>query len=189
MIVQGLDDLLDETLKLIVCLRTRAPGASLPAKLDALFLKLSGSLSSIEAAETEDLIWNLWHTHKSTEAEDALDEAARMLASRDFTLAETRLSMLVNTWPGFAEAWNKRATLNYLRRRDKASVRDIQQVLAIEPRHFGALSGFGQICLRHGRPAHALSAFEAALKVHPHLASVKAAVEAVGADLRERRLR
>ena len=111
-----------------------------------------------------------------------------MLASRDYPQAETRLSMLVNTWPGFAEGWNKRATLNFLRSRDKPSVRDIQQVLALEPRHFGALSGFGQICLRHGRLAHALSAFEAALAVHPHLASVKAAVDAVSAELRAKRL-
>ena len=188
MTIQPLDDLLDETLKLIVCLKKRDPNPSLPKKLTPLFAKLAGPLSSIDAAETEDLIWNLWHTHKSTEAEDALDEASRMLASRDYPQAETRLSMLVNTWPGFAEGWNKRATLNFLRSRDKASVRDIQQVLALEPRHFGALSGFGQICLRHGRPAHALSAFEAALAVHPHLASVKAAVDAVSAELRAKRL-
>ena len=172
MTIQPLDDLLDETLKLIVCLKKRDPNPNLPKKLTPLFAKLAGPLSSIDAAETEDLIWNLWHTHKSTEAEDALDEASRMLASRDYPQAETRLSMLVNTWPGFAEGWNKRATLNFLRSRDKPSVRDIQQVLALEPRHFGALS-----------------AFEAALAVHPHLASVKAAVDAVGVELRERRLR
>ena len=188
MSIQPLDDLFDETLKLVVCLRSRKPSAALPKKLNPLFARLAGPLSSIDAAETEDLIWNLWHTHRSVEAEDALDEASRMLASRDYSLAESRLALLVNAWPGFAEAWNKRATLNYLRRRDKASVRDIQQVLALEPRHFGALAGFGQICLRHGRQAHALSAFKAALAVHPHLASVKAAVEALDTELRARRL-
>ncbi len=49
------------------------------------------------------------------------------------------------------------------------SVADVDVTLDLEPRHFGALSGLGQIELQQGDPEAALSAFEAALQVHPHL--------------------
>lgn len=165
------------------------PHDSLPRRLDALFAKLAGPLDSIDAADTEDLIWGLWMAHGTAAAEDALDEATRLIATRDYAQAETRLAMLIATWPGWAEPWNKRATLNFLRRRDAAPLRGIQKALALEPRHFGALSGFGQICLRQERATHALTAFETAMAVHLHLVSVRAAVEALGAELKARRLR
>ena len=78
--------------------------------------------------------------------------------------------------PDWAEAWNKRATLYYMLGRDEDSVRDIHRTLELEPRHFGALSGFAQICLRAGDRGSALVAFETALRINPHLNLVQAAV-------------
>ncbi len=74
-----------------------------------------------------------------------------------------------DTQRDFAEAWNKRATANYLLGRYEASVLDIQKTLELEPRHFGALSGLGLINLALGREREALKAFEAARQIHPFL--------------------
>ena len=79
--------------------------------------------------------------------------------------------------PGFAEGWNKRATVYFLRRDYTASVQDIQRTLALESRHFGALSGMGQIFLRQDDLAGALGAFEAVLRIHPHARTIREAVE------------
>ena len=73
----------------------------------------------------------------------------------------------------FAEAWNKRATVNYLLGRFQDSVLDIQKTLSLEPRHFGALSGLGLINLAMGHDREALKAFEAALKIHPFMPGAK----------------
>jgi hypothetical protein len=54
----------------------------------------------------------------------------------------------------------------------------------MEPRHFGALSGLGQIAIRQGEPHLALAAFKAATRVNPHLAGAKAAVESLERALR-----
>ena len=71
--------------------------------------------------------------------------------------------------PDFAEAWNKRATVRFLIGNDAGSRRDIARVMELEPRHFGALSGLGMINMRSGDLQAALQAFEAALRVNPHL--------------------
>ena len=76
---------------------------------------------------------------------------------------------LVDIAPEYAEAWNKRATVHFLLGNLADSIADVDVTLDLEPRHFGALSGLGQIELQLGDPAAALSAFEAALLMHPHL--------------------
>ena len=85
--------------------------------------------------------------------------------------------------PDFAEAWNKRATVHYLMGDYVASVHDIQQTLALERRHFGALSGLGMIYEAIGRPSAALRSFEAALAINPHLDATRQRIEELRREL------
>ena len=118
------------------------------------------------------------------DAEDCLDRAIHHIAAREFGPAEQLLDGLLATHPCYAEAWNKRATLYFLMERDRESLHDIVRTLELEPRHFGAICGFAQICLRHGRRAEALAAFESALLINPHMAGPRAAVDALNAEFR-----
>ena len=115
--------------------------------------------------------------HPHRRAARALDRAASDIAAQRFDLAETRLQQLVRACPDFPEAWNKRATLYYMQERDEESVRDIHRTLVLEPRHFGALCGLGEICLSRGDFEAALFVFQAALRVNPHLDSARVKVE------------
>ena len=74
------------------------------------------------------------------------------MGAGDMRTARAALDLLVTREPTFAEAWNKRATLLYLIGDDDGSVADVRRTLALEPRHFGALSGLGLINARHERP-------------------------------------
>ncbi len=84
---------------------------------------------------------------------------------------------MVDQAPAFAEAWNKRATVLYLMGRLDESVLDIQQTLALEPRHFGALSGLALIYDALEEPAAALRSLEAALAINPHLGGSKERID------------
>ena len=65
-----------------------------------------------------------------------------------------------------------RATLYYLRKDYVRAMADIRQVLAREPRHFGAISGLGMILQEFGDEKHALEAFRRAVAIHPHLQKI-----------------
>ena len=106
-----------------------------------------------------------------------LERATRALTALDFPAADGILARLVATHPDFAEAWNKRATLYYMQSRDEESVASIHRTLELEPRHYGAICGFAQICLSLGDTDSALFAFDAALRVNPHLESVREAID------------
>jgi tetratricopeptide (TPR) repeat protein len=94
-------------------------------------------------------------------------------------------SEVIKLEPDLAEAWNKRATVYYLMGEYEASVRDIERTLALESRHFGALSGLGFIYLSHGEDRAAIEAFEAALEINPYLPGARTRVE----ELRRRQRR
>ena len=79
---------------------------------------------------------------------------------------------IVAAAPDFAEGWNKRATVHYLMGNLDASMRDIQQTLSLEPRHFGALSGMGLIFDAIGDPAAAVRVLQRTLTLHPHMAGM-----------------
>ena len=91
---------------------------------------------------------------------------------KDVDLAIKLLDALIELRPEYVEAWNRRATLYYLRKDYVRAMADIRQVLAREPRHFGAISGLGMILQEFGDEKHALEAFRRAVAIHPHLQKI-----------------
>jgi len=160
---------IDSVLRLILELRTRSPGAHLPRRLNALFRELAQPKPGRPADDIEDLIWALWISHEEQEAEETMGAAIEAMASGALDEARPLLDRLVADYPDWPEAWNKRATLRFIEKQDAESLVDIDKVLRLEPRHFAAVSGFGQICLRHGCLNEAKAAFQVALSINPHL--------------------
>jgi tetratricopeptide (TPR) repeat protein len=79
---------------------------------------------------------------------------------------------VVKLRPDYVEGWNRRATIYFLQNDYANSIKDIEQVLIREPRHFGALAGLGMIMQNLGDEKRALEAFRKALAVNPHLEKV-----------------
>ncbi len=168
---------IEQTLALMAELPTVGTAGPYAEPLEMLFRQLQQAPDGSARAEAEDLIWALWCTHEDLSARSAMQRAIGVMAREELDGAEPLLDRLVADWPEWAEVWNKRATLYYLLERDAESVLDIQRTLQLEPRHFGAMSGFGQICLRAGDDTSALLALELALRVNPNLDAVRETAE------------
>jgi tetratricopeptide (TPR) repeat protein len=150
-------------------------------RLDALFVQLKAARDDVEARQIESEIWAIWSTYTGGNGEvtQAFERGAADLASSDPHAAIEEFSRVVERAPDFAEGWNKRATAYYLAGDYAASVGDIRRTLALEPRHFGALSGLGLIFAALDDLPAALKAFEAAFAIDPHLPGVQANIDAI----------
>ena len=175
-----MSDSISELLRFVLACPGRAPAAGPSRTLDHLFAELAAAKPGRSANKIEEEIWGLWTEHELPEAAERMDRAVACIGRKAYTAAEAELDTLVAEQPAWAEAWNKRATLYYVMGRHDESMADIARTLALEPRHFGAICGFAQICLAQGRQVEALAALETALSVHPHLDGVRTAVEALG---------
>lgn len=152
-------------------------------RLDGLFAALKSAPSDEAAGETERQIWQIWAENKNPEVERLMRQGVAAMAEDDQQAALGAFDAVVKYDKRFAEGWNKRATVEFAMGDYKASIADIERTLALEPRHFGALSGLGQIYLALDRKKLALKAFRAALAIDPHLAGVRRAVEALEKEL------
>ncbi|WP_293867820.1 tetratricopeptide repeat protein [uncultured Alsobacter sp.] len=170
----------DDVFALVIDLPHRSPGRGLPRRLDALFRELAQASPQRSPDEIEDLIWAHWIANKDQGAASAMAIAVDAMAAGALDLAEPILDELVETHPDWAEAWNKRGTMHFVEKRDAQAIHDIERALLIEPRHFGAVSGFAQICLRHGRLAEARASFQVALSINPHLEGLREAITEIG---------
>ena len=136
-------------------------------RLDGLFDELARTASPAEARLVEGRIWSEWMLSGSATIDLMMGWAARAAQGGDYGVAFDYLDQIIVLVPDYAEAWNRRATLHFLRGDYGKSVRDIEETLALEPRHFGALSGLGQIMLRQDRPRRAREAFARTLSIYP----------------------
>lgn len=147
--------------------------------LPALFERLRLAPNAAAAEPLEAAIWLAWTRHADPVVEQLMANAALAMQAGDRAAAERALDQVVALAPDYAEGWNRRATFCFTVGRYEASLADIARVLALEPRHFGALAGEGLVMLALQQPEAAAEAFAAALAVHPHLAGARQNLEAL----------
>ena len=145
--------------------------------LDRLFASLHKSSGEQAAKATEEKIWELWSRSDSPTAEVLLGQAVVAMGASENAASLEILDRIVATYPSYAEAWNRRATLHFMLGNYDASLADIEKVLDLEPRHFGALAGRGMIYQRQEKWGAALAAFREALQMNPNMTGVKNAVQ------------
>jgi len=140
--------------------------------LDFLFGALKAAPDAASAKQVESRIWALWVASGSDTANLLMTRVKTAIEANDLNLAVQLLDAVVKIKPDYIEAWNRRATIHYMRKEFSESLQDIRQVLIREPRHFGALSGLGMILQEFGDEKRALEAFRRALEIHPNLQKI-----------------
>ena len=142
------------------------PANSQTAELDRLFVELS-SANDQSWEEIEQNIWREWSKSGSSAMDLLLVRGRRAMAEGDLDTAIGHLTALTDHASDFAEGWNARATAYYQAGLFGPSIADIRRTLALNPRHFGALSGLGMILEQLDYPKDALEAYRAVLAIHP----------------------
>jgi tetratricopeptide (TPR) repeat protein len=145
--------------------------------LDFLFEALKVAPDDTSAKAIEQRIWSLWMVSKSDTANLLMTRVRTAVEAKDDDLALRLLNSIVSIRPDYVEAWNRRATLHFMRKEYGASLADLSQVLRREPRHFGALFGLGLIMQELGDEKRALDAYRKAIEVHPRLENVPAQID------------
>jgi tetratricopeptide (TPR) repeat protein len=140
--------------------------------LDFLFEALKAAPDADSAKLVEGRSWALWLASGSDTADLLMSRVKTAMDGKDNNLAIELLSAVIGLKPDYVEAWNRRATLYFANKDFSKSLSDIRQVLAREPRHFGALSGLGIIMQELGEDKLALEAFRRAIAVNPHLPKI-----------------
>jgi tetratricopeptide (TPR) repeat protein len=155
----------------------KAPVKSRIEQLDDLFQSLKTASSKETARAAEDGIWRLWLESGSDTVDLLMSWAMKAMEAKDYATALDFLDRIVIMKPDYAEGWNKRATVYFLMDDYSKSIADIGKTLALEPRHFGALSGLGMIMRELGEDKRAIEAYQKALAVDPNLDGVQKALD------------
>src|SRR5688572_9353715 len=113
--------------------------------LDRLFEALKIAPDDESAKYIENRIWAIWLASGSDTANLLMSRVKSAIDGKDVDLAIKLLTAIIDIKPDFIEAWNRRASLYYMKREFSRALGDIREVLAREPRHFGALAGLGII--------------------------------------------
>jgi tetratricopeptide (TPR) repeat protein len=152
-------------------------GLKAAAERKQLLDALAGSADPAEAARRALTVWAFWFRPPNPAAGALMDAAMERRRAYDYAGAAAILDRLVAAAPDWAEAWNQRATIRFLMEDFEGSLADIERVLALEPRHFGALAGQALILMRSGRMEAAQGALRRAVKINPYLAERSLLVE------------
>ena len=147
-------------------------------KLDKLFTQLKNTKNLSSAQIVEKKIWEIWLIHPSDDRRgfrltELLTQGSYLMNMGELNKAYELYTQIIATEPGWAEVWNKRATVLYLMNRYQSSLNDIKITLALEPRHFGALSGQALIYIELKQYEKAIQSYKAAQKIYPLLDSAK----------------
>lgn len=138
------------------------------ADADRVLDRLGDSDPRVRLA-AEASIWQIWNRSGDPEIDKLFAQGVQQMQAAALDDALTTFNEIVSRKPDFAEGWNKRATIYFLRGQYEKSLADCDEVFKRNAQHFGALSGAGQIHLQLGNPRRALEFFRRAVEVNPNL--------------------
>tara|TARA_B100001173_G_C15735478_1_gene440451 strand:+ start:35 stop:583 length:549 start_codon:yes stop_codon:yes gene_type:complete len=140
-------------------------------RLNQLFNELKVNQAKV-ASIVEQEIWSLWSTHPTDQKLTArLEEGSQFVRSQQLSKAKEIFTEVINLDQNWAEAWNKRATVLYMLGEFQQSQDDIDRVLALEARHFGALAGQGLVNIQLKNYEKAILSYQEAQKIYPAMRS------------------
>ena len=140
-------------------------------KLNQLFDDLKTQNYSA-AYKVEQEIWQIWSTHPNDEnLTMLLNKGSSLVNESKYNQAIDIFSKAINLDPLWAEAWNKRATVYYLSGNFEKSQKDINKVLELEKRHFGALAGQGLVNIQLKNYDKAINSYKRAKEIYPLMKS------------------
>ena len=149
-------------------------------ELNKLFNQLKNTYNNLSAKEIESKIWKLWTTHPSEQTlTDLLEKGSYYMSQNQLTSAHNVFSKAIELDPNWAEAWNKRATVFYMVGEFQKSQDDIDKVLELEERHFGALAGQGMVNIKLKNYDKAKRSYQKAQEIYPAMKSSKVMIEQI----------
>ena len=153
--------------------------------LDKLFNELKNTNSKL-SEEIEQKIWNIWSTHPSDQnLTYILSQGSELVLSQKYAEAVHIFTNVIKIDPTWAEAWNKRATVLYLLEDYEGSQKDIDEVLKLEQRHFGALAGQGLVNIKLKNYEKAIKSYQQALEIYPSMKSPGIMIKQIEALIKE----
>ena len=135
----------------------------------SLFDSLKASTTETAGLPIQNQIWELWILAPDERSQSMLDDGRERIRYGDYERAESVLSDLIEYCPTYAEGWNQRAFVRFLRQDYGKALDDITEALKLEPLHFGALAGQATTLINMGRTEVGMGALREALKVNPWL--------------------
>ena len=140
-------------------------------ELNKLFFELKKNIPSLSPGIAQQ-IWTLWSTHPTDQKlTSLLDEGSRLVQDQKLNRAIDVFTEAIELDPNWAEAWNKRATVFYMIGEFQKSQDDIDKVLELEERHFGALAGQGMVNIQLKNYEKAILSYKKAQEIYPSMQS------------------
>ncbi|MBB4186013.1 tetratricopeptide (TPR) repeat protein [Sinorhizobium terangae] len=136
-------------------------------RLDSLFADLKKERDEAKARQLADRIRLEWQDSGSATVNLLMQWADKAIADDKKPVALDILDQVIALAPNYVEGWNRRATLHYQMGNYRKSMSDINRVLAIEPRHFGAIAGMATMLGAAGKDELAMRAWEQFLDIYP----------------------
>ena len=134
---------------------------------DALFAEVQAAKNELQAEKGSRALWALWTEAPDTAAQELLNQGMAARSSYDFLRAKEKFDRLVEYCPDYAEGYNQRAFVSFLREDFEAALIDLDLTLERSPRHVGALSGKALTLMGLGRMDEAQEVLREALALNP----------------------